>query len=193
VRTYIRKQNGYNQHLARNQTTIKTMSGEKRKIPQKCQKCAMLTAEVAKEIHGADGDNCWNPAVCYSRRSHARHRDRRNQARTLKHSSVVAKNISINIEEYTDIVFAVLIVYRPVGAETPIHAIGAEIWKGQEKIAAVQAIHCVGLVRSQILAYVKKMLSVLGENYGIKKFASLERLDSNRCPIRPCLHHPTYQ
>ncbi|MBW4505554.1 MAG: hypothetical protein KME64_03450 [Scytonematopsis contorta HA4267-MV1] len=162
---------------------------EKPRIPEKCKKCSTFTADVAKSIHGPDGDNCWNPAVCYSRRSHARHRDRRNQKRALKHSSVVAKDISIDIEEYTDIVFAVLIVYRPPGADTPIHAIGADIWKGQEKIAAVQAIHCVGLVRSQILAYVKKMLQVLGDNYGIRKFASLERLDPDRCPIRPCPHH----
>jgi hypothetical protein len=166
------------------------MSGEKRKIPQKCFKCAMLTAEVAKEIHGIDGDNCWNPSVCYSRRSHARHRDRRNQSRALKRSSVIAEEIKIDVEEFADTVFAVLIVYRPPGAETPVHAIAAEIWKGQEKIAAVQAIHCVGLVRSQILAYVKKMLEVLGSNYGIKKFATLERLDPDRCPIRPCPHYP---
>jgi hypothetical protein len=153
------------------------MSGEKRKIPQKCFKCAMLTAEVAKEIHGIDGDNCWNPSVCYSRRSHARHRDRRNQSRALKRSSVIAEEIKIDVEEFADTVFAVLIVFRPPGAETPI-------------IAAVQAIHCVGLVRSQILAYVKKMLEVLGSNYGIKKFATLERLDPDRCPIRPCPHYP---
>jgi hypothetical protein len=148
----------------------------------------MLTADIAKSIHGVDGDNCWNPDVCYSRRSHARHRDRRNQARALKRSSSVATNISINIEEYADTVFAVLIVYRPPGADTPVHAISADIWKGQEKIATVQAIHCVGMVRSQILGYVKKMLEVLGSNYGIKKFATLERLDPDRCPIRPCPH-----
>ncbi|NJL10690.1 MAG: hypothetical protein HC908_12345 [Calothrix sp. SM1_7_51] len=61
-----------------------------RKIPDKCRKCAMLNADLAKEIHGQTGDNCWDLKVCYSRRSHARHRDKRNQARALKRASIVA-------------------------------------------------------------------------------------------------------
>ena len=40
-------------------------------IPEKCKKCAMLSADQAQELHGNDGDRCWNPAVCYSRRSYA--------------------------------------------------------------------------------------------------------------------------
>ncbi|NJO63194.1 MAG: hypothetical protein HC836_34735, partial [Richelia sp. RM2_1_2] len=90
----------------------------------------------------------------------------------------------------SEIYFATLIVYRPVGESTPVHAIAAEIWQGQQLQAKIQPIHCVGMVRSQILNYVTKLLEVLGTNYGIKKFASLERLDPDRCPIRPCPHHP---
>ena len=157
--------------------------------PAKCRKCAVLSADKAKELHGVDGDNCWNPSVCYSRRSHARHRDRRNQARNLKRAGTI-ENISIDIEEFSEIYFATLIVYRPLGDTTPVHAIGAQIWKGQKLHAEIQPIHCVGMVRSQILSYVTKMLGALGANYGIKKFASLERLDLDRCPIRPCPHHP---
>jgi hypothetical protein len=161
-----------------------------KKIPEKCKKCAQLTMDVVKEIHGPEGDNCWDPKVCYSRRSHARHRDRRNQSRALKRSSVVAQEISIDIEEFADIFYAVLIVYRPPGSETPVHAIAAEVWKGQEKYATVQPIHCVGMIRSQVLTYIKKLLELLGANYGIRKFASLERLNPDMCPIRPCPHHP---
>lgn len=163
---------------------------EKRKIPTKCKQCAMLSASQAKELHGASGDNCWDPSVCYSRRSHARHKDRRNQARAVRRSSVLASEISIDIEEYSDIYFATLIVYRAPGYETPIHAVGAEVWKGQEKCAAVKPIHCVGMVKSQVLSYTRKLLNVLNSNYGIKKFASLERLDPCLCPIKPCPHHP---
>ena len=150
----------------------------------------MLTAEKAKEIHGVDGDNCWNPKVCYSRRSHARHRDRRNQTRNIKRAGNIVEDISIDIEEFSSLYFATLIVYRPPGEATPVHAIGAEIWQGQKLQAKITPIHCVGMVRTQILAYVKKMLEVLGTNYGIKKFASLERLNPDMCPIRPCPHHP---
>ncbi|NJL10688.1 MAG: hypothetical protein HC908_12335 [Calothrix sp. SM1_7_51] len=163
----------------------------KRKIPEKCRKCAMLTADVAKSIHGVDGDNCCHPKLCHSKRSHIKHRDRRNQARNRKRQAGVIEEITVPIEEFTEIITAVLIVWRSPGAMTPVHAIAAEIWRGQEKIANVQAIHCVGMVRSQVLAYVGKMLDVLGDNYGVKKFASLERLDPDMCPIRPCPHFPT--
>lgn len=42
----------------------------------------MLDAAQAQALHGEEGDNCWNPRICYSRRSYARHRDRRNQRRS---------------------------------------------------------------------------------------------------------------
>lgn len=150
----------------------------------------MLTAEKAKELHGANGDNCWNASVCYSRRSHARHRDRRNQTRNMKRAGNLVEDISIDIEEFSELYFATLIIYRLAGEATPVHAIGAEIWKGQQLQAKIQPIHCLGMVRGQILSYTTKMLKVLGTNYGIKKFASLERLSPDRCPIRPCSHHP---
>ncbi|PZU92091.1 MAG: hypothetical protein DCE90_18840 [Pseudanabaena sp.] len=51
-------------------------------IPAKCKKCAMLSAAQAQELHGELGDRCWSPAVCYSRRSYARHRDHRNLIRS---------------------------------------------------------------------------------------------------------------
>jgi hypothetical protein len=51
-------------------------------IPEKCKKCAMLSAAQAQELHGNNGDRFWNPAVCYSRRSYARHCDRRNLIRS---------------------------------------------------------------------------------------------------------------
>ncbi|MFN7298426.1 MAG: hypothetical protein ACK5VA_16150, partial [Pseudanabaena sp.] len=51
-------------------------------IPEKYKKCAMLSAAQAQELHGNNGDRCWNPAVCYSRRSYARHQDRRNLIRS---------------------------------------------------------------------------------------------------------------
>lgn len=161
----------------------------KRKIPDKCRKCAMLTAAVAKSIHGADGDNCWNPSVCYNRRSYARNHNRHNSKRALKRSSSVTKEqISSDVEDLKNIIYAVLVVYRYVGAEAPVHAISAEVWKGKEKIANVETIHCFGMVRSQILAYLRKVLDVLSANYDIQKFASLRQLHPDLCPIRPCPH-----
>ena len=153
-----------------------------RAIPDKCLKCAMLSSEQAQAIHGTEGDGCWNPAVCYSRRSHARHRDRRNQSRSQKRHQEL-EHIAVEPEATTAQFFAVLLVYRKPGADTPIHAIGAQIWQGQRQSGEVKTIRCGGMTPSQVHAYIRKMLSVLEENYGVKKFASLEQLDPQLCPV----------
>jgi hypothetical protein len=84
----------------------------------------------------------------------------------------------------------VLVIYRPAGTDTPIHAITAQVWQGQEKFAAIAPIHCAGMTASQVNLYVQKILVLLESNYGMKKFASLERFDPYLCPLRPCPCHP---
>ena len=158
----------------------------KRVLPEKCRKCAMLSAEQAQALHGSDGNGCWNPAVCYSRRSYARNRDRINQTRSRKRKEGELEQIPVEFEPLATLVFGVLVVYRQVGVDTPVHAIAAEIWQGQEKVAIVPAVHCAGMVPSQVHQYVNKMLSVLEERYGIKKFVSQTRLDPELCGLHPC-------
>lgn len=155
-------------------------------LPEKCRKCAMLSADQAQTLHGAGGDGCWNPTVCYSRRSYARNRDRIKQTRSRKRKDGQLEQIPVEFEPLHQIVYGVLVVYRRAGADTPVHAIGAEIWQGQEKVAIVPTVHCAGMVPGQVHQYVSKMLSVLGERYGIRKFASQTRLDPDLCPLRPC-------
>lgn len=149
----------------------------------------MLSAVQAKVLHGEEGDGCWNPSICYSRRSYARNRDRISQTRGRKRKEAGLEEIPVEFEPLSQLVFGVLVVYRQPGADTPVHAIGAEIWQGQEKVAIVPAVHCAGLVPSQVHQYVGKMLTMLEERYGIKKFASQTRLDPDLCPIRPCPLH----
>ena len=161
----------------------------KRALPEKCRTCAMLSAEQAQVLHGSDGNGCWNPAVCYSRRSYARNRDRINQTRSRKRKEGELEQIPVEFEPLANLVFGVLVVYRQAGADTPVHAIAAEIWQGQEKVAIVPLVHCAGLMPSQVHTYMGKLLSVLEERYGIKKFASQTRLDPQLCESRPCPLH----
>lgn len=168
-------------------------SPPRKAIPEKCCKCAMLSASQAQALHGTDGDGCWNPSVCYSRRSYARHRDRRNQVRRRKQQQAVLETLSVDSSEFAGLITAILVIYRKSGAATPVHAISAEIWQGQERCAVVAPLHCMGMVPSQVIAYVRKMLALLDTTYGIKKFASEERLDPFLCPLRPCPHHPEAQ
>lgn len=154
-------------------------------IPEKCKKCAMLSAAEAQELHGSEGDNCWNPAVCYSRRSYARHRDRRKIIRYHK-QNLDHPDLTVNLDVFADTFWAVLVVYRRQGTDTPIHAIAAEVWKGQAKFAAIAPVHCIGMTATQVHSYVQKVLELLDSKYSIKKFASQERLDPTLCPLRPC-------
>jgi len=37
-----------------------------RNAPKKCITCSELSMAEVIELHGAKGDNCWNPKVCGS-------------------------------------------------------------------------------------------------------------------------------
>jgi hypothetical protein len=156
----------------------------KREIPDKCLRCAQLDMKAVREKHGGP-NGCWNPNVCYSRRSHAKNRDRRNLARSLKGRA--GAEIKIEIEG-PGLLYGVLVVYRPAGAMTPVHAIGAEVWNEHGRVRSLKVRHCLGLKPTQLLAYVERMLRHLKRVCGIKQFAAEVRREVFECPIRPCPH-----
>jgi hypothetical protein len=86
------------------------------------------------------------------------------------------------------VAFGVLVVYRPVGADTPVHAVGAEVWHGSERVATVRTVHCVGMVSLKVHQHVQRVLNALQENYGIRKFAAQLHREVNKCPLDPCPH-----
>lgn len=114
---------------------------------------------------------------------------RGNQLDLSKRKEGELEQIPVEFEPLSQTLFGVLVVYRKAGVDTPVHVIVAEIWQGQEKVAIVPPVHCIGMVPSQVHQYVSKMLSVLEERYGIKKFASQTRLDPELCVVRPCPLH----
>lgn len=181
-----------------------------KQIPEKCRLCAKLTATQALQLHAIDGDGCWDSRVCPSRRSHARHRDRRNFARNLKRSSQQGRRVAItltdseiapgqeqrtNTESRSCIQFetdlpnfnysAVLQVYRQ-SVDAPLHAVGGEIWYGSQKAADITPIHCTKLTARQVEIYLERLLQKLNEVYGIRKFASKEELHPQCCPLSGC-------
>jgi len=80
-------------------------------IPDKCKKCAMLSAAQAQALHGNIGDRCWNPAVCYSRRSYARHRDRRNLIRSRQRVDT-DQDLVVNIDEFASIFWVMRSLFK---------------------------------------------------------------------------------
>jgi hypothetical protein len=103
-------------------------------------------------MHGPSGDGCWDSSVCPSRRSHARHRDRRNQALTdsaptevqepINASPGIPKQLQFETELPVVVYSAVLQVYRQ-SVDAPVHAVGGEIWRGVQKEADITPIHCM--------------------------------------------------
>ncbi|WP_373542093.1 hypothetical protein [Chamaesiphon sp.] len=84
------------------------------------------------------------------------------------------------------VTYGVLQVWREMREDSPIHAIGVEVWDGHNKLAVVQPVHCAGWLPSQVHEYLRQVLEVLGTEYGFKKLASQELIHPSQCPIRPC-------
>jgi hypothetical protein len=162
-----------------------------RKVPEKCMKCSALTAVQAKLKHGPEGDGCWDSSRCPSRRSYAKNRDRINLTRARKrgaqlpHLQVDGANLIAT--------YAVLHVWREARESSPVHALGIEIWRGNEQISIIPTIECVGVVPSQVHRYLEKVLELLEKQYSIRKFAAMSRHDPSDCPVKPCsLRHQRF-
>ncbi|BCL39865.1 hypothetical protein NSMS1_63120 (plasmid) [Nostoc sp. MS1] len=89
-------------------------------MPTMCE----ATNLKSKSAAWAEGDRCWNPKVCHNRRSFYRNR--------TKDDSAQIEAIAIAPPETY---FAVLYLYKDPG-DKPLHALGAELWLGQNQYAA---------------------------------------------------------
>lgn len=177
-------------------------------LPEKCRLCAKLPAIEAKQLHGSEGDNCWDAQRCPNRRSYARHRDRRNQQRNQQRWAQQGRlSVQLNDQSLTEETIAqirshpgvkqlrfetelpdggyaaVLQVYRRA-VDAPLVAIAGEVWRGRVKEADIAPIACATLTPRQVEIYVERLLNKLGELYGIRKFAVLEELAPEACPLR---------
>lgn len=182
-----------------------------RRVNQKCQYCATLTAEEAIALHGAAGDNCWNPDDirqlgynCHRRRNHYRNREddnrNRRRKRKLEKRGITGDALSAQALEDTKlatpitviaptpplIAAAVLVLYRN-HKDSPVHAVAAEIWQSDRKIGEMQPVHCMGMRGDQVTLYLQEMLLTLREQYGIIRFEdSVKEIPVNKCPINGC-------
>ncbi len=137
-----------------------------RHISKICRQCATLSVEDAKELHGENGDGCWNPKVCHRRRSHYRHRDDNNRSRRrAQRIGISARKeppVEVEIEPPvpTAALAAVLVLYRQ-HKNSPVHAVAAEIWQGSDPIASVKPVHCMGMRGDRVSEYLGEILELL--------------------------------
>jgi len=160
-----------------------------RSSQEKCRLCSKLSAEVARQRHGPEGTGCWTDEAnrCHRRRSYYRSRDHYNKSRRLKRQSPEDLPLEVPI---TPAPAAVLHLYRE-RVDAPLHAIGAELWMGQEKVAAIEPVHCLGLTSRQVATYLQEVLQVFSHKYEVSlaKFSAQVELHPSRCPISPCPLH----
>lgn len=81
---------------------------------------------------------------------------------------------------------AILVLYRQ-SSTTPVHAVAAEVWEGNQKVAEVKPIHCMGMRADKVTDYIKQLLSSLNQQFGITRFEDLVKdVPVEWCPIEPC-------
>ena len=170
---------------------------------EKCRLCSKLSAQEAQQRHGPDGDGCWDAKHCYNRRSYYRHRGLRNHVRKQRRRSQQTESVAANSEATDSTRVATLDVLAPavpaavvhwyrVTKDAPLHAVGAELWMGNDRVAKVEPLHCLGLTESQVKTLLLRILDSFSQHSSIKveRFRFSVELHPQNCPIRPCPLYP---
>lgn len=81
---------------------------------------------------------------------------------------------------------AILVLYRQ-SSSTPVHAVAAEVWQGNQKIAEVKPAHCMGMRADKVADYIKQLLISLNQQFAVTKFEDVvKEVPVQQCPIIPC-------
>jgi len=164
-----------------------------RRVNKKCLHCASLSIEAVIELHGAKGDNCWEPKTCHRRRSHYRKREDINAIRRrlrrdggVSITSQQTEALEIIPPQLTAAPSAVLVLYRQ-HPNAPVHAVAAEVWQGNQKLAYVQPIHCMGMRADKVTAYIRELLGSLSQQFPLTRFEDVvKEIPVEHCPITNC-------
>lgn len=145
----------------------------------------------AQQLHGPEGDLCWNPRVCYARRTYYKNRQqyvaaqwqRRHPGESRQKTDSLVK-LNVLLPEYP---VAVIQMYRS-NASSDVHAIGSELWIGGTLVARVEPVHCLGLTEGQVKAHLRRALRALSEHHGVElnAYGSEVSIDPIACPLNPC-------
>jgi len=163
-----------------------------RTAPKKCITCPQLSMSEVRELHGEQGDNCWNPKVCRSRRNWHKNRQRYVETRwQQRHPGEMRQEgedqesaIEVPLLEYP---VAIIQMYRN-NASSDVHAVGAELWIGGKLASRVEPVHCLGLTEGQVKAHLRRVLRAFSEHHGFEltAFGSQVSIDPVTCPLQPC-------
>jgi hypothetical protein len=166
-----------------------------KRATEKCRLCAKLSVKDAIALHGPSGTNCWVGEPCHKRRTYYRNRDRYNANKRQQYRGVA---VEAEVDDGKGTVLTVLPAIAPAAVlylyrarvDDPLHAIGAELWLGQGKIAEIEPVHTMGLMPAQIKVFLKEILTAFSAQVsGVTQFEAQKELSPDCCPIRPCPLH----
>ncbi|GAB4372429.1 MAG: hypothetical protein Kow00121_14790 [Elainellaceae cyanobacterium] len=76
-----------------------------------------------------------------------------------------------------------------------IHAMCAELWRGNQPIAMTEPQHTFGLPPRLVKDYARQLLEALYQHYGngrrsgFERFAHEQQHSVTQCPVRPCAYY----
>lgn len=155
---------------------------------EKCRLCAKLSIEDAIARHGQGENGCWDGDKCHKRRTYYRNRDRYNKAKRESYRKATGTEpVKLTVKPPA-IAFGVLILYR-ARVDAPLHALGAELWQGKQKVADIETVHTLGWKPGQVQGYLRDVLQAFSEQAGVKldKFEMQQERSPGLCPLAECL------
>jgi hypothetical protein len=163
-----------------------------RNINPLCLECSRLEAAEAIALHGpGTKTGCWNKKTCPRMRSHYRHRlennakqsGKRRAAKTVGQTVEVSEKIFVPVQAPP---VALLYLFREDRQDAHLHAIAVAVWQGDCKLAVVEPVHCLGMTNRQVNEYLRNVLAVVGEKFGIVEFEPPIRMEPMECPMGDC-------
>lgn len=157
----------------------------------KCLACIDYSRVKAKRIHGPQGDGCWKDNTCDRKRNHYRYRKEDNAKRRGKYADQKATITEVETVESISIPVlvppvALLYLYREKRQDSHLHSLAVSVWQGSEKLAKIEAIHCMGMTNTQVRNYLNEVLKVLRDRFGITEFEPAIRMEPSECKIAEC-------
>jgi hypothetical protein len=163
-----------------------------RKINPLCLECSRLDQQDAIALHGpGTKTGCWNARTCPRRRSHYRHRLENNAKQRGGYRALKTAGQAVEVSESIFVPVqappvALLYLFRENQQDAHLHAISAAIWQGNQKLADILPVHCLGMTNRQVNEYLRNVLDVMGEKFGITEFEPPIRMEPMECPMSDC-------
>jgi hypothetical protein len=81
---------------------------------------------------------------------------------------------------------ALLYLFRENRQDAHLHAIAVAVWQGNQKLAEIEPVHCLGMTNRQVNEYLRNVLAVVGDRFRITEFEPPIRMEPMECPMSEC-------